>query len=259
MKGHETSPRPGRAHVRRRRFGILALATLAAAGAALGISFTADTAVNTASPTALSTASLVYTPTDTLPTGFTFRVATVTDPGNLGDHTVAVAPTLTPVAGTAGTVTAKGDLAVVDARAASTGNQGHERITIYLTNLKQLQAAYTQFAFPIRVYQGMFDHETLPSPLDSTEWDAGSGFLLPASANTYVTNTVPNVSFTVPTLGNAVMGNVLAIQLGEDGTSSPGTTTGDGGSFYTVCTKTSTTCAGGSLSPQFYIAVDTLP
>lgn len=251
MEAHDETPSSRRARARRRRLAFVAAAALAVVAAALGISFTADTAVNQATASPLTTAKLVYTPADTLPTGFAFRVSTITN----GDPTVATPATLTPVAGAAGTVTSKGDIALVDARSSSTGNQGHERITVYLANLKQLQAVYSQFTFPIRVYEGTFNHQ--PSS-DGTNWNAGAD-LLAASANTYLTNTVPFVSFTVPTEANDTLGNVLAIQLAADGDTFPGSTTSDGGSFYTVCTNTATTCTGGSLNPQFYISVDTLP
>jgi hypothetical protein len=240
---------------RRRRFALVAVAGLGALAVALGFSFTADTGTTTVNVTAGSTSKLVFTQTADLPTTqkLTFRVASIVDVDTGNDRTPA-APDWQPVAGSAGSVTTKGDLALIDARAASAGGASNLTVTVYVTNLPALQKAYSSFAFPIRLYQGQFDDNGTSGTIgdDTMSW-ATSGTLVSASASTYLTGTGGFLSFSLPTEGNDVAGNVVAVQLGEDGTSSPAATTGDGGSFYTVCTDTSGACSGGSLNPVFFV------
>lgn len=252
MQGHDPASATARARRRRRRFALLAASAIAVVAAALGVSFTADTAVNTPTVTALTKSKLVFVQASDIPStqGFTFRVASQLTPL---DPTTPSAPVMTPVAGAAGTVTQKGDIALIDARTSS-ARATTERVTIYLANLKALQSAYTQFAFPIRLYNGYFNDEGTPTigGDDSMSWTAGPSDLLSQSQNLYLTNTGGYLSFTLQTQPDNSPGDVVAVQLGEDGSVSPATTTGDGGSFYTVDTSTP-----GSLSPTFYISVTT--
>jgi hypothetical protein len=254
MTGHDHSRTGRKPGFFRRRFGILGVFALTVLGAYLGISFTADTGTTSVSVSAGSTSKLVFTQQSDLPTtqNITFRVSFIKDAVTANDRT-PTAPNWTPVAGTAGAVTTKGDLALIDARSSSAGNATQETVTIYITNLKALQATYSSFAFPIRLYQGQFDDNGTPGTIgdDTMQW-ATSGTLIESE---YLTNTSGYVSFRIPTAGNDVAGNVVAVQLGQDGTVSPDTTTGDGGAFYTVCTDTVTTCPSGTLDPTFYITV----
>lgn len=217
-----------RFRLKRRRFLAVAIVGLAALAVAMGVSFTADTGSTTVTVNAGTTSSLVST--GTLSGGLSYKVSGGTSP---------TAPSWTPVAGSAGSVTTKGDLALVDARSSSAGGATQLTITVYVTNLPALQKTYSSFAWPVRLYSGTFN-----SVGPSTSW---TGSAIVASSNTtYLTNTGGYVSFTVPTQGDNTLGNVIDVQLGGD-------TSGDGGSFYTVCTDTSGTCTGGSLNPTFFI------
>lgn len=215
----------------RRRFMVMAIVALAALAVALGVSFTADTGTTTVSVTAGTTSSLVYSASATLTGGLTFKVSA---------GTTATSPSWTPVAGSAGSVTSKGDIALIDARTASAGGAANLTVTIYVTNLAALQKTYSSFAWPIRLYSGKF---TAGSP-GTTDWSSAA--IVANSDTTYLTNTGGFLSFTVPTEGDATQGNLIEVQLGGD-------TAGDGGSFYTTCTDTSGTCSGGSLSPTFFV------
>jgi hypothetical protein len=211
--------------VRRRRFLVVAIAALVAVGAALGVSFTADTGTTDVTITPGTTGSLVYASGATLPTGFTFKKS--------GTGT-AGAPAWSPVAGSAGSVTTPGDLAVIDARTASAGGASNLTVTVYVTNLAALQKDYSSFAWPVRIYSGTF---TAAGP--STVW---SSTYIANTDKSYLTNTGGYLTFTVPTAADATAGNVLGVTIGDVGSTSSG-------SFYT----TSTTASGGSLSPQFFI------
>lgn len=256
MHGHDSARPPRRAASRRRRFGMLAAAALAAVGAALGVSFTADTGFTQVTVSGTSPSKLVFTSQADLPTAtqdITFRVSQLE---GAVDPTIPTPASFSPVANAAGTVSSKGDIALIDARTSS-AQAPYENVQIYLANLKQLQAAYTQFAWPIRLYEGQFDDGGTPnSPTgDHMYWDT-TNTLLAASQHLYLTNTGGYLSFRIPTKGNNVLGNIIEVQLGEDATVNPDTDTGDGGSYYTVCTSS---CSGGTISPTFYVSVTPSP
>lgn len=213
---------------RRRRFLIVSIAALAVLAAALGVSFTADSGSSTVSVSAGTTNPLVFARGTTLSGGKTFKV---------GGNTTGTAPAWSPVAGTAGSVTTKGDLGFIDGRTTSAGGATRLTITVYVTNLPALQKTYSSFAFPVRLYGGTYDGTT-------TVWTGAS--TLASSDTTYLTNTSGFLSFSVATAASGAAGSAIAVQLGGD-------TSGDGGSFYTVCTDTAGTCTGGSLSPSFFI------
>jgi hypothetical protein len=214
-----------RFRLKRRRFLAVAVVGMAALAVAMGVSFTADSGSTTVSVTAGSTSPLVFTGTLS---------------GDISKYKVSggtsrTAPNWTPVSGSAGSVTTVGDLAIIDARSASAGGATNLTITIYVTNLPALQKMYSSFAWPIRLYSGKY---TATGTV--TDWSGAA--IVASSDTTYLTNTGGYLSFSVPTAADDTLGNIVAVQLGGDGGS-------DGGSFYTV----STTAAGGSLNPTFFI------
>jgi hypothetical protein len=221
---------PGRIGVRRRRrFLIVSIAALAVLAAALGVSFTADSGSTTVSVSAGTTNPLVFPGGVTLGDGKKFKVA---------NATTVTAPSWSPVAGTSGSVTTKGDLAFIDGRTTSAGGATRLTITVYVTNLPALQKTYGSFAFPVRLYSGTYTGS-------ATTWTSTP---LASSDTTYLTNTGGFLSFSVATAASGGAGSAIGVQLGGDGA-------GDGGSFYTICTDIapSGVCDGGSLSPSFFI------
>jgi hypothetical protein len=232
MSDYALAPGSDRFAVRRRRFVLVAIVALAALAVALGISFTADTGTQTTSVTAGTTSPLVFTSSTGMPANLTFRIS--------GTQTPTL-PSWTPVAGAAGTVTAKGDLALIDGRTASAGGAGNLTISVYATNLAALQKDYSAYALPIRLYSGTFDGTTTTWTFDNT-----NATEVTATKTTYLTNTGGYVHWSVPTGTNTV----YALQMGEDTTtanSSAPSKIGDGGSFYTISTT------AGTLNPTFFI------
>lgn len=213
---------------RRRRFLVVSVAALAVLAAALGVSFTADSGSTTVSVSAGTTNPLVFPRGVTLSTDKKFKVS-----GSI----TGTSPSWSPVAGTSGSVTTKGDLAFIDGRTTSAGGATRLTITVYVTNLPALQKTYGSFAFPVRLYGGTYNGTT-------TVWTSPT--TLASSDTTYLTNTGGFLSFSVDTAASGNAGSAIGVQLGGD-------VTGDGGSFYTVCTDTSDVCTGGSLGPSFFI------
>lgn len=248
-----------RFRTRRRRFLLVATAALAAVGAAMGISFTADTGTATVSVTAGTSSTLVFpvaasgslpsttgdvvnwgdptTPTSALAFATTAHAQTINTPTNAS---------WSPVSGAAGSVTTPGDLFVIDGRSASAGGAAHITVNVYVTNLAPLQAAYSSFAWPVDLYfqkaQGgssprLIAGGTQAAGGDGSKWEIvgpTTTNLSPAvtftASNYFLTNTGGFVSYYLPT------GTDYFYEIALD----------SGGSFYTVN-------SGGTISPQFFV------
>lgn len=227
MNGFPAAPRAGRLSARRRRFLAVSLAVLAVVGVALGVSFAADTGTTSVTVTAGTTSSLIFpldaSAGDTVPAAVT--VTKNNTQATSGTTSANVVPSWSPVAGAAGSVATAGDLAVVDGRSASAGGAANVVLTIYLTNLANLQAAYSSFAFPVRVYEST-------NPTATGNWSVVS-----STAGVYLTNTTGFLSVSLPTAANKYY--LVAMDTG--------------GSFYTV----STTVAA-NLNPSFYFTTQPL-
>ena len=222
-----------RSRVRRRRFLLLAVAGLAVVGVAMGVSFldasgTTSTSVSAASdsfvfPVAASTSSklpcavvnLKYTTSAGITPGTGTNCATTQTAFNTSS---VVLPSWTPVAGSAGSVTTAGDLAVIDATTGTLGpDHGSLLVNMYITNLDKLQQAYSSFAFPVNVYS---------STTGTGTWTADTTVL---PAVTYLTYSTGFLSFDMPA------GKYYDITFDT------------GGSFYTTSTSTV-----ADLNPSFF-------
>ncbi|HKI93541.1 MAG TPA: hypothetical protein VJ986_14660 [Gaiellaceae bacterium] len=261
-----------RSRSRRKRFLLVGTAALAAIGVAMGVSFldssgTASLAisgtsstlvyplsyVNDSSTTALPTTNPLTTTafsgqstltgcgtgalnSDSSTSGYT----TCTSPTNTINNNAIKNPSWSPVAGSAGTVTTAGDLALVDATSAS----NYVTVNMYLTNLSALAIDYSSFAFPINVYKTTCDADgncsawtealTTPYYTYMTDTSGALTFNLAAGANTYYDIVMEGTNHTASAPANAPTGSPIPVSIG--------------GSFYT----TQTSLNPGSLSPSFY-------
>lgn len=228
---------PGRIGVRRRRrFLIVSIAALAVLAAALGVSFAGPTGLTDVTVTSASNNFVFPVATSaTAPSGLGALASTVyttalKNTGTTGFSSTTgffaasnvVTPSWAPVAGSAGSVTTAGDLAVLDARSATLGaNFTALRVTVFITNLAALQASYSSFAFPLNVYQ-------CTRPCDGTNvWSLATGYS--ATAPVFITSTDGYVSFSLPAATDRFYDIAMDV----------------GGSFYTIATS-------GTLAPQFY-------
>lgn len=261
-----------RFRTRRRRFLLVATAALAAVAAAMGISFTADTGTSTVTVSAGSSSSLVFTVADhalganilpadgtgtshpviwggTTATSALAYATTAHTTSNQSAIDSSVLPNWSPVAGAAGTVTSAGDLFVIDGRTESAGGSGHITVNVYVTNLADLQKAYSSFAWPVDLY--VEDASTVVSGSvtvkggtgDGTNGGSGgwhmvdathpTGSTMTVAANTfYLTNTGGFLSYYLPT------GADRFYEIALDAA----------GSFYTVNSGTA-----ANLRPTFFV------
>jgi hypothetical protein len=127
-----------------------------------------------------------------------------------------VSASWSPVVNTAGSVT-HGDLYYVD----TTGYTGDVLVTVYLTNAGMLVKDYTYLNFQVNVWSGT-----------SGAWIQGARADDSPIGSVYL---------------NQINGSVSMVLLGD----TKYCITIDGGSYYCI----STSAAGGSLSPAFYIEV----
>jgi hypothetical protein len=212
-----------KANVRRRRFLMLGVATLAVLGTILGISFTADTGSTSVSVTGGAGAGKLVYPISgasgsTMPSALnthTLQNGTVVASGTTSSNSL---PSWTPAAGVPGSVTTHGDLAVIDGTTTSAGGATTVQLTIYVTNLGDLGGDYTSWAFPISVW---------------STTNGGLSWTQVAASSQYITHTLGFLSYSLPTGGSTYFDVVMDT----------------GGSFYTVSTSTA---SGHSLSPNFY-------
>jgi hypothetical protein len=205
----------------RRRFTVVSAGMLSILMAILGVSFAADAGTTTTTVEADGAGVVVYSVGQTVDADV---VATL----KYGSKTVAAAtvwnpattPTWAVAAGSAGSVTAGGDLAYIDAGNASSASM---MVSLYITNLDKL-SGYSSYNFSVTLYKSTNAEAVTPTwtAVQQQTLTSDSGALnwhVPLEANTDYT-------------------------LGLD----------PGGSFYTVST------AGGpaSLSPQFFIRASQL-
>jgi hypothetical protein len=219
---------PTRARSIRRRFALLSGAGLAVLAAALGVSFAGPSGTSSLSVTS-STTNFVYPVADgaAAPT----NVARLKYTGATGIASAVfqaaglVRPAWQPAAGSAGSVTTAGDIVLFDARASTLGDHTALLVSMYVTNLPNLQQAYSSFAFPVNIYRcgaaAATDCDT------AGEWTQASAVI--AAAPTYLTNTDGFLTFSLP------VGYVYELAFDA------------GGSFFTISTSTPS-----NLEPAFY-------
>lgn len=213
-----------RSRKRRRRFLAAAIAGLVILGASLGVSFLGPSGTTSVSVTAGGSSNLVY-PVATgasLPSAVTsLQYTTAADIASSTINT-AVLPNWSNqiAAGSAGTVDGTspdgpGDLAVIDA----TQVPNAAIVDMYITNLSDVQQAYSSFVFHVNIYSS-------PCTSNACTWTQASNIV--GASGTYITNTSGFLSFSLPA------GKYYDITMDT------------GGSFYTVSTT------AGSLSPSYY-------
>lgn len=199
---------------------MVSIAALAVLAAALGVSYLADTGTASLSVTGGSN-NFVYpvANTNSVPSAVAALKYTAATGINVSHvFTAATVPGWTPVAGSAGSVTTAGDLALVDATTVANAIV----LNVYVTNLSALQQDYSSYSLSINVYSCASTCTT------SAAWSQDATVL--ASAPTYLTNSSGVVTLRLPT------GKYYDIAMDT------------GGALYCI----STTASGGSLSPSFY-------
>lgn len=231
----------------RRRFLLTGLAGLAVLGPILGVSFLGDTGTSSPTITGSTASNLVYTnalPCDMLngtasasiKLEFSSVATTLSSAsgGNCPSSTPPAAtsgtftpPSWSPVTNSAGAVSQSGDLALVDASAATS----NVILDIYITNLQALGLDYSSFAFPINIYQC----STTTTCTGSSSWSAVGTTANPNSDFSYLTSSSGFYSVSLPP------GYWYDVTL--DASTSNG-----GGEFYCI----STNASGGSLAPSFF-------
>lgn len=199
---------------------MVSIAGLAVLAASLGVSFAADSGTASLSVTGGSN-NFIYPVANgnAVPSGVTALKYTGTAgiASNLFTASAAL-PGWTPVAGSAGSVTTVGDLAVVNATTVANAII----LNVYVTNLSALQQDYSSYSLPINVY-------SCASTCTSTgAWNQDATVI--ASPPTYLTNSAGVVTLRLPT------GKYYDIAMDT------------GGALYCI----STTASGGALSPSFY-------
>lgn len=143
----------------RKRFLIVSVAVLAVFGTTLGVSFTADTGVTTITAAGIGGAlpliwSANYGSAGNLPAAVTGTATAGWKYGTSGSGAQSVPTTPgwpTVVANQAGSITANGDIATIDA---TDTTAAFLLVTIYITNMKPLALTYNSYSLPIRIYSG---------------------------------------------------------------------------------------------------------
>ena len=216
----------------RKRFLIVSVAVLAVFGTTLGVSFTADTGVTTITAAGIGGAlpliwSANYGSAGNLPAAVTGTASAGWKYGTAGSGAQSVPTTPgwpTVVAGQAGSITASGDIATIDATDLTSG---FLLVTIYITNMKALALTYNSYSLPIRIYSGIRSSGNVTwngtAHTDSNSIN---------TANTYLTNNQGYETFKLAT------GALQYYSITLDA----------GGSYYPYQTN-----AGGATTPAFYI------
>jgi hypothetical protein len=198
--GTEISLHTARLGGRRRRFLVVSVAALAVLGAAMGVSFLGDTGTQSLTVAAAAgSGNFVYMPTANGALGPNFTGAPVAFKGG-STWTATAGPGSTPgfnavqtatwTAGLgAGSVTTKGDMAVIDATVGTNGtlpDSNHKLlVTVFVSNLVQFGADYSSYALPINVWE-------------STNGAAWADATVRAVPNTtFITNLGGQVTFTL--------------------------------------------------------------
>ncbi len=214
---------------RRRRFLLVSIPALAVLAAALGVSFAENSGTSTISVAASST-NFVF-PVASGTAGVPAAVTTLRYTPAAGIVTNAftasvVKPAWTPAAGSAGEVTTAGDIALIDATAATLGTATALTVDLFVTNLAGLQQAYSSWAFAVRVHKCA----SLCNAANATVWPEVGNEVI-AVRPTYLMNTDGFLQFRLP------VGFYYDIVFDT------------GGSFYTISTATP-----ANLNPQFFFA-----
>ena len=224
----------------RRRVLISGIAALAVLGPFLGVSFLANSGTTSATVTASgSSGSMVDT---TCPTGaYGVYTSVVAKVGAACSSTSLVTPSWSPSAGSAGSVTSGGDIAMVDA----SGQSAPVVLNVYITDLQGLNEDYSSFALPIDIYQcstaagacstvGTASGDWIPV----TTWDSASFTTVP-----FLTSSSGFFSISLPA------GDWYDVAI--DGTNVPSVVTGSSTGMY-YCISTGVT-APATLSPSFFV------
>jgi hypothetical protein len=222
----------------RKRFLVVSVAALAVMGASLGVSFTADTGVTQVTAAGTGGAlpliwSASYGNAGNLPAAFTGSSSAGWKYGTVGIGATSVPTTPgwpTVVAGQAGSISANGDIATIDATDLTAG---YLLVTIYITNMQALALTYNSYSLPIRIYSGTLTSGAFPSgpyAWSGTAYVDANGINI---ANTYLTNTQGYETFKLKTGGNTY----YALTLDK------------GGAYYPFQTG----AANSATTPSFYI------
>lgn len=210
-----------RPRIRQRRLLLVAIPGLAVLAVAMGVSYLGNTGTSSASVSAASS-NFIFPVANGNSVPSAVDSLKYTGSGNINQtsHTIttAVAPSWSPVAQSAGSVTTAGDLALIDGTIASNG----VTVTVYVTNLAGLQQDYSSLALPVNIYQS-------PCTSNACTWTQASSVIV--SPPTYLTGTTGFLTFNLPA------GKYYDIAIDT------------GGSLY--CTSTSTS-GTATLSPAYY-------
>ncbi len=206
----------------RRRFLVVAVALLAIAGPMLGMSYLGDSGTTTAAVTASAQPKLVMPISTASGFGTAFLPSGTSVVLKNGTTTTSgTLPSWTPAAGSPGQVTTAGDLAVLN----TIGATGPVTLNVYITNLVQLAQMYQSYSLPLSIWKC-----SSATACTASTWGA-----TPVSSG-YLLNTQPNYTVTLDP------GYFYSVSMDT------------GGSFF--CTSTS--AAGGSLSPSFFFSAQAL-
>ena len=212
----------------RRRFLFAGIGVLAVIGPMLGVSFLGDSGTASATVTGTASSSLVYTSglpcaifggsagTVTLAHGSTTTIGSPCSPGTTVTLTPYTAAQWSPAADSAGSVTTAGDIALIDASAATS----NVIVTLFKTNLQNLSSDYSSFALPVNVYSCTSSCTTTGS------WTAV------ANASSYITN--DNGTYSISLASGSFYD--LTIDLN--------------GEYYCISTTVSSSAA---LAPTFFV------
>lgn len=264
----------GKRLYRRRRFMMVATAGLTVLGVVLGLSFTADSgSTDIGTITGSSPTGLLYpvgngnalpetTTTFIAATGGKLRFTPNANLATVGSHktsiTTATFPSWTPVKNSSGKITTGGDLGVINCAGTDAGydtGAGSLTLNMYITNLKDLQAAYSSFAFPINVYYSSDSGVTWTQAATIAPANQGNGSPgVVSSTNaavasspgpgtwSYNTNTIGLTTFTL----NTSTGTASCLyDITMDNTQ---------GSFFTINANPT---SPGTLTPRFYFTLGT--
>jgi hypothetical protein len=253
-----TRVQPRRLSRKRNKFLLLSLAAVAVLSTALAVSFTADSGVTSIGVTGTAGSQYVYAPTY----GSVGTLPTVGGVG-LGDTAVAnkswaygtasgfaTSPVWSGTGGNpslgAGYIKTGGDVALIDARNAPTANLV---VSVYITNLGQLMADYSSFAFPIELYQGSVGAPAVSGRLPITWTRLSVG---PSPSITFLTDSGGVLSWKVPAGSASNVYEVVMTGATDTAPVNPAAFSSGGAFFIQAVTNTTT----AALAPSFYVTAD---
>ena len=214
----------------RRRVLTLSMASLMLMGASLTTSTLGDTGTTTATVAAASS-NFVYQVANSvaLPAAVTSLQYTINSDFTTTTSAIvknAVVPSWSPTAQSAGSVTTAGDLALINGMIAANGIV----VSMYVTNLANLQQDYSSFALPVNVY--------VSSCASGCTWAADTAVI--STLPEFLTSTSGFLTFNLPS------NEYYDITIDA------------GGSFYCTSTVTSATVPSSTaeLAPSFYFTAE---